>query len=46
MKQIKMKLVTIIDRLYDNLHFTLYGESYHLTKLLNRMLSYIGILKK
>ena len=27
MRQIKMKLVTIIDQLYDNLHFTLYGEN-------------------
>ena len=28
MRQIKMKLVTIIDQLYYNLHFTLYGENY------------------
>ena len=27
MRQIKMKLVTIIDQLYDNLQFTLYGKS-------------------
>ena len=26
MRQIKMKLVTIIDQLYDNLQFTLYGK--------------------
>ena len=28
MRQIKMKLVTIIDQLYYNLHFYLYGENY------------------
>ena len=27
MRQIKMKLVTIIDQLYNNLQFTLYGEN-------------------
>ena len=27
MRQIKMKLVTITDQLYDNLQFTLYGEN-------------------
>ena len=27
MRQIKMKLVTIIDQLYDNLQFTLYGKN-------------------
>ena len=26
-KQIKMKLVATIDQLYDNLHFTFYGEN-------------------
>ena len=27
MRQIKMKLVTIIDQLYDNLQFILYGKN-------------------
>ena len=28
MRQLKMKLVTIIDKLYDNLQSTLHGKSY------------------
>ena len=31
-----MKLVTFIDQLYDNLHFTLHGENWHFANLLNR----------
>ena len=36
MKQIKMKLVTIIDQLYDNLHFTLYDKNQHFVNLPNQ----------
>ena len=47
MRQIKMKLVTIIDQLNDNLQFTLYGEIINISPIYwTGMLSYIGILKK